>query len=62
WKVIQDLRDILKLNAAPLQIPVGLENEHNGVIDLIEKKMYTFEGYYGEKVDSKKKSSQANLR
>jgi elongation factor G len=50
WKVIQDLRDILKLNAAPLQIPVGLENEHNGVIDLIEKKMYTFEGDYGEKV------------
>jgi len=62
WKVIQDLRDILKLNAAPLQIPVGLENEHNGVIDLIEKKMYTFEGDYGEKVrTSPIPDSYANL-
>jgi translation elongation factor EF-G len=38
WKVIQDLRNTLKLNAAALQIPVGLENEHKGVSNLIERK------------------------
>jgi len=52
WKVIQDLRNILKLNAAAVQIPVGLENDHKGVIDLIEKKMYIFEGDYGEKIQT----------
>ena len=52
WKVINDLRNQLKLNAAAVQIPVGLENEHRGVIDLVEMVMYTFEGDHGEKVNS----------
>merc|ERR1719276_537247 len=38
WKVIGDLRDQLKLNAAAVQIPIGLENDHVGVVDLIEEK------------------------
>jgi elongation factor G len=49
-KVIGQLRDQLKLNAAALQIPMGLENDHVGVIDLIEKKAYTFDGERGELV------------
>jgi elongation factor G len=47
-KVIQQLRDQLKLNAAAVQIPVGLENNHTGVVDLILEKMYMFEGDKGE--------------
>ncbi|KAL7437024.1 hypothetical protein ACHAXH_006970 [Discostella pseudostelligera] len=50
WKVIGDLRNQLKLNAAAVQLPLGLEDKHSGVIDLIELKSYTFEGDKGETV------------
>lgn len=51
WKVIGDLRDQLKLNASAVQIPIGLENEHEGVVDLIEDKTYRFDGVKGEVVE-----------
>ena len=50
WKVIDDLRDQLKLNAAAVQIPIGLEGEHAGVVDIIEEKAITFEGEKGENI------------
>ena len=50
WKVIGDLRDQLKLNAAAVQIPIGLEGDHVGVVDLIEMKAVTFDGEKGEDV------------
>ncbi|KAI2504673.1 Elongation factor Tu GTP binding domain [Fragilaria crotonensis] len=53
WKVIGDLRNQLKLNAAAVQIPLGLEGEHRGVVDLIEQKAYFFDGEKGEKVIEK---------
>lgn len=52
-KVVQQLRDQLKLNAAAVQLPVGLEHQHTGVIDLILDKMYVFEGDKGEVVTEK---------
>ena len=52
WKVIEDLRDQLKLNAAAVQIPIGLENDHTGVIDLVEDKAIIFDGEKGENVIS----------
>ena len=48
WKVINDLRNQLKLNAAAVQIPIGLEGEHEGIIDLIEQKCLRFKGEKGE--------------
>lgn len=51
WKVIGDLRDQLKLNAAAVQIPIGLEGEHEGVIDLIEEKCLRFTGEKGEVIE-----------
>jgi len=50
WKVIDDLRNQLKLNASAVQIPVGLEDRHAGVVDLITKKTFIFEGDKGEDV------------
>jgi elongation factor G len=50
-RVIQQLRDQLKLNAAAVQIPIGLENDHEGVVDLIEEKAYTFGGDRGEVIE-----------
>ena len=47
-KIVQQLRDQLKLNAAAVQIPIGLEIHHEGVVDLIEEQAYYFEGSNGE--------------
>jgi elongation factor G len=51
-KVISQLRSQLKLNAAAVQIPVGLEHHHTGVIDILTKTMYTFDGDKGQHVAS----------
>lgn len=50
WKVINDLRNDLKLNASAVQIPIGLEGDHAGVIDLLDEKGYVFDGDKGEVV------------
>ncbi|KAG2377544.1 hypothetical protein C9374_009060 [Naegleria lovaniensis] len=49
-RVIQQVRDKLKLNAAAVQIPMGLEDNLQGVIDIIEMKALYFEGDNGEKI------------
>lgn len=35
------------LNAALMQVPMGLESNHKGIVDLIEKKAYQFVGPNG---------------
>ena len=50
-RVINQLRDKLRLNAAAVQVPIGLEDDHSGVIDLIRMKSCLFHGPNGEKID-----------
>mmetsp|Transcript_16434 Transcript_16434/g.20525 ORF Transcript_16434/g.20525 Transcript_16434/m.20525 type:complete len:757 (-) Transcript_16434:58-2328(-) len=50
FKVVEDLRTSLNLNAAAVQVPIGLEDRHTGVIDLIAMKSLVFEGANGETV------------
>ncbi len=40
WRVIGMAREKLRLNAAAVQIPMGLEDHHAGVVDLIERKAF----------------------
>jgi elongation factor G len=47
-RVVRQLRDKLNHNAVLLQIPLGLEADHEGVIDLIAMKAIIFEGAHGE--------------
>jgi elongation factor G len=47
-RVTEELREKLKLNAVMMQIPIGLEAEHEGVVDLIEMKAFYFDGENGE--------------
>jgi elongation factor G len=47
FKVIDQLREKLRHNAVAMQIPIGLENDHVGVVDLITMKAYYFEGSAG---------------
>jgi len=51
WKVVEDLRQQLKLNAAAVQIPIGLEADHAGVVDIVEMKSITFHGDNGETIE-----------
>ena len=46
-KVIDGLRNQLSLNAAAVQVPIGLEEGHEGVVDLVEDKSYIFTGDRG---------------
>jgi elongation factor G len=47
-KVAQQLREKLGHNAVLMQIPIGLEEHHQGVVDLITMKALYFEGDAGE--------------
>lgn len=49
-KVTEDLRSKLSLNAVAMQIPIGLEDDHKGVVDLVTQQAYIFEGENGETV------------
>ncbi|MCF8068780.1 MAG: elongation factor G [Desulfobacterales bacterium] len=48
FKVINQLRDKLGHNAVAMQIPIGLEEKLEGVVDLIEMKAIYFDGDNGE--------------
>ncbi len=49
-KSFQSIIDRLTPNAIPIQLPIGLEADLKGVIDLLENKAYGFEGEHGEKI------------
>jgi elongation factor G len=50
WKAINGLRNELKLNASAIQIPIGMENKLEGVIDLVRMEAIRFQGANGETV------------
>jgi elongation factor G len=47
-KVKNQLRDKLGRNAVLMQLPIGLEDKHQGVIDLIAREAVYFDGAQGE--------------
>lgn len=40
--VVQMMKDRLKCNAVPIQLPIGSESEFKGIIDLVEFKAYVY--------------------
>lgn len=49
-KSILSIRERLGANASPVQIPIGLEHDLHGVVDLIKMKAYTYEGIEDNKL------------
>ena len=47
---LKSIRERLSENAVALQIPIGLEENFEGVVDIIEMKSLRFEGDYGQNV------------
>ena len=50
WKGLDNIRSILRHNAAAVQIPIGLEGEHKGVVDVVRMRALYFEGEKGDDV------------
>ncbi len=49
-RVRQQLKEKLGHNAVMLQLPIGLEEKHNGHVDLVQMKAFTFSGDNGEEI------------
>ncbi|MDZ7640460.1 MAG: elongation factor G [Desulfurivibrio sp.] len=49
-RVTQQLRDKLNLNAVALQVPIGLEADLAGIVDLVSMKAYFYEGEHGDQI------------
>jgi len=48
---LDSIKERLSKEAYPIQLPIGAESELSGLIDIIEKKAYKFEGKFGEKIE-----------
>ncbi|TAL16692.1 elongation factor G [bacterium] len=50
YRVVEQIREKLQQNAVMMQIPIGLENDMQGVVDLIAMKALYFDGPNGEDI------------
>ncbi|ERM94357.1 elongation factor G, mitochondrial [Amborella trichopoda] len=50
WKVLNQARSKLRHHSAAMQVPIGLEEEFQGLVDLVQLKAIFFHGANGEKV------------
>lgn len=49
-QVIAQMREKLRLHCAPVQLPLGLEDGHRGLVDLVAMRAFHFEGPNGETI------------
>ena len=50
YKVYEQMRDRLRANAVPIQLPIGSEGDFKGIIDLVELKAYIYENDLGTEI------------
>ena len=65
YHVVDMMKDRLKCNAVPIQLPIGAEDEFKGIIDLVEMKAYIYYDDLGKDIrveeipeDMKEKAQQ----
>lgn len=47
-RIIKQLREKLHLNACAIQVPIGLEANHVGVVDIVDRTAFSFDGPTGD--------------
>ncbi|MCL2033212.1 MAG: elongation factor G [Oscillospiraceae bacterium] len=50
FRVVDMMKDRLKCNAVPIQLPIGSEAEFKGIIDLVEMKAYVYHDDLGQDI------------
>jgi len=50
WSAIEGVRERLGVNAAAVQVNIGIENGLEGVVNLVDMKAYYFDGEFGQTV------------
>ncbi len=50
-KVYGQIKDRLKANAAPIQLPIGAEGDLSGIIDLVKNKAYIYKDDLGKDIE-----------
>ena len=50
WNAIEQVRDRLGINAAAVQVNIGVENGLEGIVDLVKMKAFYFDGENGQHV------------
>jgi elongation factor G len=51
WRGVESIKDRLGANAVPIQIPIGREDQFQGVIDLVEMQAIYYRDDLGNKID-----------
>src|SRR5581483_1247787 len=49
---VQSMRDRLGANPVPVQIPIGQEDQHRGVVDLVELKAIVYKDDLGQQMET----------
>ncbi|AES64659.2 elongation factor Tu GTP-binding domain protein [Medicago truncatula] len=50
WEVLNQARSKLQHHSAAIQVPIGLEDDFKGLVDLVQFKAYSFHGPNEEKI------------
>ncbi len=50
YRVVDMMKDRLKCNAVPIQLPIGAEEDFRGIIDLVEMKAYIYNDDLGKDI------------
>ena len=51
FRVVDQIRNRLQGNAHPIQIPIGAEDNLNGIIDIVEQKAHMYKDDLGQQID-----------
>ena len=60
FAAVQSMRDRLGANPVPIQLPIGQEEHHRGVVDLVEMKAIIYEDDLGQKFDGRRDPGRAH--
>ena len=49
-RVLNQMREKLKLNCSPVQLTLGLEDKLKGLVDVVEQRAFAFGGPFGNEI------------